>query len=73
MPGRENGSLERNIGDKRVESKCQKDKMMVSSENVGKVTVEREFPCAVLLAVISSYASLASAGYIINVMLLEVN
>ena len=47
--------------------------MMISSENVGKVTVEREFPCAVLLAVVSSYASLASAGYIINVMLLEVN
>lgn len=46
MPERETGSLERNIGDKRVESKCQKDKMMISSENVGKVTIEGKFPSA---------------------------
>ena len=50
-----------------------KTKVMISSENAGKVTIERKFPCTVLLVVVPSYASLASDGFIRNVILLEVN
>ena len=54
----ETGSLERSIGVKRVESNTEKTKMMISSENVGKVTMADKFPSAVYRKGLTIYSIL---------------
>ena len=71
-----NQKLEKNIRVNRVESKCQEDQIMVSSENAGEVTDKGKFFLLFaerVQAVIPSSTTSAGVACIEDIVVLKVN